>query len=194
LKKSKYVLVALFFIFKFSFSIELPSLLEKSKKIKPDFVKAKIVRVIDGDTVIVKIPETTFNGRKTLRNLKFRVRLIGIDTPESRVNRRAKIQSKETGKKIKRIIKLGKLAKEFTKKLLPKNKTVFLEFDIEPQDRYGRLLAYIWLSDGKMVNKEIICNGFAFPLTVPPNVKYEKEFLKCFKKARKENKGLWRIK
>ncbi|RMD45751.1 MAG: thermonuclease [Aquificota bacterium] len=194
MKKNKYILVVLLLIFNISFSVELPSLFKKNEKIKPDFVKAKVVKVIDGDTIVVKIPKTTFNDRKTLKNLKFRVRLIGIDTPESRVNRRAKIQSKETGEKVKKIVKLGKIAKEFTKKLLPKGKAIFLEFDVEPQDKYGRLLAYIWLPDGKMVNKEIICNGFAFPLTVPPNVKYEKEFLKCFKKARKERKGLWRIK
>lgn len=189
MKKNRYIMVALLFLFNFSFSIELPILLKKR-----DFVEAKVVRVIDGDTIVVKIPKTTFNNKKTLKNLRFTVRFIGIDTPESRINRRAKLQSRETGAKVKEVIKLGKLAKEFTKRLLPKGKTVFLEFDVEPQDRYGRLLAYIWLNDGKMVNKEIICGGFAFPLTVPPNIKYEKQFLKCFKKARKENKGLWSIK
>jgi len=161
--------------------------------IKPDFVKAKVVKVIDGDTIIVSIPKTTFNDRKTLKNLKYHVRLIGIDTPESRPNRRAKLQAKESHKSIEDIVKLGKLAKEFTKRLLPKGQTVYLEFDVQPQDRYGRLLAYVWLPDGRMVNALIICNGFAYPLTVPPNVKYQKLFLECFRKAREEKKGLWRL-
>ena len=164
------VLVIIFFCligFNLSFSKNL---------IKPDFVKAKVVRVIDGDTIVVLIPKVTFNNKKTLKNLRFTVRLIGIDTPESRINKRAKLQSKESNKNIHEVVKLGKLAKKFTQKLLPKGKTIFLEFDVEPQDRYGRLLSYVWLPEGKMLNAVIICEGYAYPLTVPPNVKYEKLF------------------
>jgi len=128
----------------------------------------------------VSIPKTTFNNRKTLKNLKFKLRLIGVDTPESKPNRRAKIQS------------LGKKAKEFTKNLLKGKRYVFLEFDIQPQDRYGRLLAYVYLPDGRMLNKEIICKGYAYPLTIPPNVKYKDQFLKCFREAREKRLGLWR--
>ncbi len=173
-----------------------------AKEWKPpyDFVKAKVIKVIDGDTIIVKIKKTTFNNRKTLKNLRFTVRLIGIDTPESKLNKRAEIQSKESKKNIQTIIFLGKKAKEFTEKnlLIRKKgrrkiyKNVFLEFDVEPQDRYGRMLAYVWLPNGEMLNKKIICSGYAYPLTVPPNVKYEKEFLKCFRKARKYHRGLWK--
>ncbi len=159
--------------------------------IKPDFVKAKVIRVIDGDTIVVSIPKTKFNDRKVLKNLKFKVRLIGVDTPESKVNKRAKLQAEKARTDVKKIIKLGLLAKKFTQKLLPRGKTVFLEFDVEPQDRYGRLLAYVWLEDGIMVNAAIICSGYAYVLTVPPNVKYEKLFRKCFRKAFLEKKGLW---
>ncbi len=164
------------------------------EKWKPgyEFVKAKVVRVIDGDTIVVSIPKTTFNNRKTLKNLKFKIRLIGIDTPESRPNRRAKIQSRESNRDIKTIIKLGKKAKAFTQGLLTGHKFVFLEFDIQPQDRYGRLLAYVWLPDGRMLNKEIICKGYAYPLTIPPNVKYKDRFLRCFHHARENKLGLWR--
>ncbi len=188
----------LFFIFLFLFvgvskGFELPFLNKEKNAIKSDFVEAFVVKVIDGDTIVVKIPKTTFNDKKSLKNLRYTVRLIGIDTPESRVNKRAKIQERKTGLPVKEIVKLGLLAKEFTKRLLPKGRKVYLEFDVQPQDRYGRLLAYVWLENGIMVNKEIICEGFAFPLTVPPNVKYQKEFLECFRKARKENKGLWKI-
>jgi len=182
----KILIFVLLFVFQAGFAKEF--------KIPRDWVKAKVVRVIDGDTIVVSIPKTTFNNRKTLKNLRFTVRLIGVDTPESRPNRRAKIQSEKTKQSIEEIIKLGKLAKEFTKRLLPKGKIVFLEFDVEPQDRYGRLLAYVWLKDGTMVNAALICSGYAYPLTVPPNVKYEKLFRKCFKKAVKEKRGLWGVK
>ena len=179
----------LIFVFIFSYTIG-----HGKERWKPahNFVKAKVVKVIDGDTIIVSIPKTTFNDRKTLKNLKFKIRLIGIDTPESRPNRRAKIQSKESNRDINTIIKLGKMAKAFTQGLLAGHRYVFLEFDLQPQDRYGRLLAYIWLSDGRMLNREIICKGYAYPLTIPPNVKYKNQFLKCFHHAREKRLGLWR--
>ncbi|NPA51408.1 MAG: thermonuclease [Aquificae bacterium] len=156
-----------------------------------DFVKSYVVKVIDGDTIEVKIPKTTFNHRKTLKNLRYTVRLIGIDTPEKTLNKRAKIQAKRGDKDLKTITLLGKLAYEFTKKLIPKGSTVYLEFDVQPQDRYGRLLAYIWLPDGRMLNREIICNGYAYLLTKPPNLKYADEFRKCFRYAQKHKLGLW---
>ncbi|WP_456401063.1 thermonuclease family protein [Persephonella sp.] len=171
---------------------------ENNWKPKKNFVKAKVVRVVDGDTVVVSIPSVKLNNRYTLKNVKFTVRLIGIDTPESKANRRAKIQSEKSNEDIKEIIKLGKEAKKFTENLLRKKgykrkyKTVYLEFDVEPQDRYGRLLAYIWLPDGTMLNEKIICSGYAYPLTIPPNVKYKDRFLKCFREARENERGLWK--
>jgi micrococcal nuclease len=164
-------------------------------------VEAKVVRVIDGDTLVVAIPKTTFNdGQATLKNLKYTVRLIGVDTPESKENRRARLQAKEMGTTVRVIVHLGKRAKEFTETLLLEKKkgrkkiykTVYLEFDKEPQDHYGRLLAYVWLPDGRMLNEILICNGFAQPLVVKPNTKYADRFQKCYEKALKEKRGLWR--
>ncbi|WP_051654199.1 thermonuclease family protein [Persephonella sp. KM09-Lau-8] len=163
-------------------------------------VEAQVVKVIDGDTIIVKIPETTFNkNQATLKNLRFTVRLLGVDTPESKENRRARLQAKELNTTVRVIVFLGKKAKEFTEKqlLLGKKgkrkiyKKVYLEFDKQPQDRYGRLLAYVWLPDGKMLNRELICNGYALPLTIKPNTKYSREFLECYKKAVENHLGLW---
>jgi len=164
-------------------------------------VEAKVVRVIDGDTLVVAIPKTTFNdGQATLKNLKYTVRLIGVDTPESKENRRARLQAKEMGTTVRVIVHLGKRAKEFTETMLLEKKkgrkkiykTVYLEFDKEPQDHYGRLLAYVWLPDGRMLNEILICNGFAQPLVVKPNTKYADRFQKCYEKALKEKRGLWR--
>ena len=142
--------------------------------------EATVDHVIDGDTIVV-----IFNG------LKEHVRLIGIDTPESRMNHRVKIQERSLGD-AEKVIELGQKAKEFTKSLVKPGDKVYLEFDVQQRDRYGRLLAYVYLKDGRMLNKEIICNGYAMPLTVPPNVKYQEEFRKCYQYAREKGLGLWK--
>jgi len=146
-----------------------------------NLIPAKVLYVIDGDTIKVLI-----NGKKES------VRLIGIDTPESRKNKRAKKQAKQMRTSIYQVIKLGKLSKNFVKSIVKKGDTIYLELDIQPRDFYKRILAYVWLPNGEMLNKKIICSGFAYPLTVPPNVKYEKEFLKCFREAREKKLGLWK--
>ncbi|MEZ0323518.1 MAG: thermonuclease family protein [Hydrogenothermaceae bacterium] len=162
-------------------AVLLLSCKEENKASLPKNLKeATVVRIIDGDTIVVNID-----------GMEEKVRLIGIDTPESRVNKRATIQEKELNKDVEAIVDLGKQAKEFTSSLVKPGMKVYLEFDVQPRDKYGRLLAYVYLPDGRMLNKEIICNGYAMPLTIPPNVKYEKDFRECFQKAREEKKGLW---
>jgi micrococcal nuclease len=125
-----------------------------------------------------------FNGQKE------HVRLIGVDTPESRMNKRVEKQ-KELGD-AEKVIELGQKAKEFTKSLVKPGGKIHLEFDVQQRDRYGRLLAYVHLKDGRMLNKEIICNGYATPLIVPPNVKYKEEFKKCYQEAKEKGLGLWK--
>ncbi len=146
-----------------------------------DKIPAKVLYVIDGDTIKVWL-----NGKKES------VRLIGIDTPESRKNRRAKKQAREFGITTSQVVILGKMSKNFVKSLVHKGDIVFLELDVQPRDRYKRVLAYIWLKNGKMLNKEIICEGYAMPLTIPPNVKYADVFRECFRKAREKGLGLWK--
>ena len=87
---------------------------------------------------------------------------------------------------------MGKEAATFTAKMVKPVDTVNIEFDIRPRDQYGRLLGYVYLSNGKMLNEEIIKAGYASVLTYPPNVKYQERFLKAFKEARESKKGLWR--
>lgn len=127
----------------------------------------KVVRVVDGDTIIIDMNST-----------EERVRFIGINTPES-------------VKPDTPVEKYGKEASSFTNKLL-KNKKVKLEFDAEKRDKYSRLLAYVYLPDGRMVNKILLEEGYAQVMTIPPNVKYQKEFLKLQRKAREQSKGLWK--
>lgn len=125
-----------------------------------------VTRVVDGDTIVVNI-----NG------VDEKVRLIGIDTPES-VHPDSTLNSE-----------LGKIASEFTTKLLS-GKSVTLEMDVQERDKYGRILAYVYL-DGVMVNKTLLSAGMAQVSTYPPNVKYVEDFKALEKIARDGNVGLW---
>jgi micrococcal nuclease len=129
-----------------------------------------VTKIIDGDTFWAD------NG--TEKGIK--IRLIGVDAPESR-----KTFKKEVGY-------FGKEAKEYLKNLLTDEK-VKLEFDVTKTDQYGRTLAYVYLEDGTFVNAELVKNGFAMVMTVPPNVKYADLFLKLQQDARETNRGLWNI-
>jgi micrococcal nuclease len=73
---------------------------------------------------------------------------------------------------------------------LVEGKNVQLEFDVETFDQYGRSLAYVWV-DGLIANLEIVWQGYANAFTVPPNVRYEKEFRQAEREAREAGRGLW---
>ncbi|NYB73867.1 thermonuclease family protein [Sedimentibacter hydroxybenzoicus DSM 7310] len=126
----------------------------------------KVIRVVDGDTLVVN-----FQGREE------KVRLIGIDTPES--------VHPDASKNVEE----GKIASNFTKDKL-EGKEIELEFDVQERDQYGRLLAYVYL-DGVMFNKTLLAEGYAQVSTYPPNVKYVEEFTETQRTARENNKGLW---
>lgn len=111
----------------------------------------KVVRVVDGDTFVID-----YNGKEE------KVRLIGIDTPES-VHPDA---SKNT--------EAGKTASEYTKSLI-EGKYVTLEFDVQERDMYGRFLAYVYV-DGYMLNKKLLEEDYAVVATYPPNTKYVDDF------------------
>lgn len=125
-----------------------------------------VVRVVDGDTIIVDI-----DGKDE------KVRLIGIDTPES-------VHPDKT-----KNVPYGKVSSEFTKNLLEEQE-IWLEYDVQPRDKYGRILAYVYLDDN-MVNETLLQEGHAKIATFPPNVKYVEEFKKIQETARTEEKGLW---
>ena len=133
-------------------------------------------RVIDGDTIELADRQ--------------RVRLIGIDTPEVRINSRLYKQAQRSKKDIQTIMQFGKMASKFTRDLL-EGKRVRLEFDTEKYDRYDRLLCYVYLKDGTFINAKIIEQGYAYLLTIPPNVKYVDLFRRLFQEARDYNRGLW---
>jgi len=126
----------------------------------------EVLRVVDGDTIIVD-----FGGKAE------KVRMIGIDTPES-------VHPDES-----RNTPEGKIASDFTKSQL-EGRSVQLEFDVEERDKYGRMLAYVWI-DGVMYNKTLLSEGYAKIATFPPNVKYVDDFKALEKQARELKKGFW---
>ena len=128
-----------------------------------------VKKISDGDTFWIY--NDTKKGEK--------IRLIGIDAPESR----------KTGRK--EIGYFGKEAKEYVTRLLT-GKKVHLEYDVDHTDRYGRTLAYVYLEDGTFLNAELIKQGYAMALTIPPNVKYADEFVRLQREARENNRGLWK--
>jgi len=144
------------------------------------FIPIKVFRIIDGDT---------FKG--IINSDTVTIRLIGIDCPESNKNQKAYRDAKRTEDDIETIISLGKLSTEFTKKHLKKDSIIYLEYDVQKKDKYGRILAYVWLDDTLMFNNFIVREGYAQLMTIPPNVKYYKKFLKSYKSAREKEKGLW---
>jgi micrococcal nuclease len=146
----------------------------------PDQRGDTLVKVVDGDTLSI-----AHNGR--VEN----IRLIGIDTPESRRNEKAKKDAARSNGDIQKITKLGKEATRFVRSVVKPGDRIAIEFDKQTRDKYGRLLGYVYLSNGKMLNEEIVKAGYASLLTYPPNVRYQDRFLRAYRQARENNRGLW---
>lgn len=140
---------------------------------RPNDGLATVTHVVDGDTIDVEI-----GGRDE------RVRLIGIDTPE-------------TKKPNTPIECWGPEASAFTASLLPEGIEIRIERDIVGRDDYGRLLGYVHLSDASdtapdtFVNLEIIEQGFARPLTIEPNSTFARDFAAAAGRAERADLGMW---
>lgn len=134
----------------------------------PPSGEAVVMRVVDGDTIQVRV-----GGRRE------KVRLLGIDTPES-VKPNTPVQC------------YGEEASARTHALLPPGTHVRLVRDVDERDRYGRLLAYVYrLPDGLFVNLALVQEGYAGPYTYPPNVAHAADFVAAAARARDANVGLW---
>lgn len=131
-------------------------------------VRAEVLRVVDGDTIVVDL-----DGREE------RVRYIGIDTPETHHPRIGEEP-------------YGKEATEANRSLV-RGRTVLLDFGAERRDHYGRLLAYVYLPDGTFVNAVLVREGHARILTVPPNVGHADELRDLERQARRDSRGLWAL-
>jgi micrococcal nuclease len=103
------------------------------------------------------------------------VRLIGVDTPEVYGG----------------VECFGRRASAFVERIAPLGSAVSYRLGVEERDRYGRALAYVWLADGRFLNRLLVSRGYAQPLTVPPNVEYEDMFVGAARGAREAGRGLW---
>jgi micrococcal nuclease len=129
---------------------------------------ARVVRVVDGDTLIA-----------AFGTAEERVRLIGIDTPE-------------TKKPDTPVECFGTEASARLHELLPEGEALRLERDVEERDRYGRLLAYVYRAgDGLFVNEALVAQGYAAAATIPPNVAHRDDFASAARRARLAGAGLW---
>jgi len=121
--------------------------------------------IYDGDTLKLQ------DGRK--------LRLIGINTPE-------------LGKKEKPTQPYAKKAKQKLKQILHRSKNLYLAYDQEQKDKYGRTLAYAFMPDGTDIQARLIEAGLGISIIVPPNQANITCYRKLEKIARKQRKGLWK--
>jgi len=128
-------------------------------------LEGTVTRIIDGDTIQVRV-----DGRVE------KVRYIGVNTPEVHHPRKGE----EPG---------GRAAAAVNHDLVT-GRRVRLELDAQSRDRYGRLLAYVWVDD-TMINAELVRRGFAQVMTIPPNVRHQSLFLKLQREAREARRGFW---
>ena len=94
---------------------------------------------------------------------------------------------------LKTIVEMGKKAKAYVNGLVKRGDLITIEFDVQKWDKYGRLLGYVYLSNGKMLNEEIVKAGYAMIMTVPPNVKYKDRLLEAYQEAEEDKRGLWKL-
>lgn len=151
---------------------------DRLKADKETRIKCELENVVDGDTIDVKVDDEIV-----------RIRMIGIDTPES-VN-----PDEEKNNDY------GKAASDYTKSLLDGVKTLYLEFDTELNDQYGRSLAYVWLTEsgknstdaiGKyMINGILVNEGYAMAKDFPPNSRYSSSLSMLEEDAKSKGRGLW---
>lgn len=104
-----------------------------------------------------------------------RVRLTLIDSPEMHQE------------------PLGALARQALLELAPPGTDLRVELDVAERDRYRRVLAYLYLPDGTMVNEEMVRRGYATAMVVPPNVRYVDRIRRAARLARAEGAGLWGV-
>ena len=129
--------------------------------------EARIRRVVDGDTVQLS------DGQL--------VRYIGINSPE--------VRRKVAGQWVEAPEPFALAAAEANRQLVEGRK-VRLEYDVQTRDRFGRLLAYLYVDDA-MVNEELVREGWAQLMTIRPDVKYTERFRELVEEARREHRGMW---
>ena len=141
----------------------------------------KVLKVSDGDTLMV------LSGGK-----KVRLRVLGIDTPETHPGQHAQSQAKRLGMSEARVISWGKKARHRVARLIGRGGKVSLESDSKQprRDRYGRMLAHVRLADGRLLSAVLVREGLA-EVYRRFNVTHKRELLRLEAQARAERAGIW---
>lgn len=129
-----------------------------------------VLEVIDGDTIDIDIPDGTHEDT--------RIRLIGVDTPETK------------HPTIGRMYYGPEATQYATQQALGKQVTIVLDTVSDQRDRYGRLLAYVVLADGRVLNAELIKNGFGYAYLSFPHSEFT-TYQALMEQAIAEKSGLW---
>ncbi|MEX2555648.1 MAG: thermonuclease family protein [Actinomycetota bacterium] len=169
----------------FAFAVLLTATGCAGSRLVPEIVDAPGMRTlpavgernVDGDTAWFTLTDGS----------REKVRFIGVDTPESTTQHEP----------------FGKEAAGYTASILTVGRGVDLEIDLDERDRYGRLLAYVWISPpatgdaaearAKMLNAMLVEQGYAMVLTIPPNIAYVDLFVALQLEARNAARGLWAV-
>ncbi len=141
--------------------------------------EAALVYVNDGDTLTVK-----FKGKEQL------VRLIGVDAPEMHHSKGLERRAKRWQRSQLQEARAGAAARQAVQEVLRPGEKVRLAWGKKRRDRYGRLLAYVYLPGGAMLNEWLISAGYARAFRKFKH-RYKSEFLRLEKIARQEKRGLW---
>ena len=129
---------------------------------------ATVLKVLDGQTIAVE-----WRGAKEV------VRYIGVGAPELR----QPVEDPEEDQWARR-------ARDWNRRLV-EGRRLRLELDALPRDRQGHLLAYVFTEEGTFVNAWLIEFGFAEAVRLPPNLRYQEQFVRLERLAREKARGLW---
>ena len=127
----------------------------------------QVLRIVDGDTIKVRLGDRTET-----------VRYLGVDTPET-VKPNTPVQC------------YGKQASEYNRRQV-EGRQVRLRYSVERRDRYGRLLAYVYVDGSKRsINADLVARGYGEELVIPPNVEHAERYRRLEQEARNRRLGLW---
>ena len=140
-----------------------------------DHEPARVVRVISADTLTV-----LYRGRWE------EIKLIGPEAPQTALNDRTFEEALKNSSSTDEIIRRGLKATEFVQGYLQYGSQIWIEFDVQKRDRFARLLGYVYLADGRMLNEIILRHGLAELFLIPPNLRYSHRFQEMVRLARQQ--------
>lgn len=156
-----------------AFLVGVASKYLRNQQSDSEVLEAEVIRVIDGDTIAVYV-----------KGQEERIRMIGIDAPES-------VSGNEDENTI-----YGEKASQYTEEHLPQGMKIYLTFDKEREDKYERMLAYVWLSNdvsntNNLYQKQMVEDGYALAYAYEPNTMYKNIINFAMQSAVSKRVGLW---